>query len=205
MWFDSITCLDEEHADVDCYLLAARRRVRLSPRDYMQATIIERRVHYENVWCGRTKCDPPMVPLQKRMTVKGSGPMPLVAHYLAPGLFSRYQDHREAVAKIRKNDQDCFVVDINKNASYSSNSTPNMIPTILKSSVLVILSADEANDCMFVPRELLSIHGIVLADSVLRRLTVRQVKQLVGNSMHVVQIGTFIQCAFAARTWSGDQ
>ena len=203
MWFDCLTCLDEEHADIDCCLLAARRSVRLSPRDYMQATITERRVHYENVWRERTKRDPPK-PLLRRMSAKGSGPMPLVAPYLAPGDYSRYQDHRRAVAKIRKNDQECFVVDISQNASYVS-ATRNMVPTLLKSSLLVVLAAEEANDCMFVPRELLSLHGIVLPASVLRRLNFRQVKQLVGNSMHVVQIGTFIQCAFAARTWSSDQ
>ena len=131
--------------------------------------------------------------------------MPRVADFFEPGSYSRYRDHRGAVAKIRKCEQDCFVVDISQNPNYSRVSKPNVFPTILKSSTLVVLSADEAHDCMFAPEELLSIHGIVLPDSVLRRLSDRQVKQLVGNSMHVVQVGTFIQCAFAARMWSGDQ
>ena len=74
-----------------------------------------------------------------------------------------------------------------------------------KSSILVILSADEAHDRMFAPEEFLSIHSMDLPSAVLRRLTLREVRQLLGISMHVVQVGTFIQCALAARTWSGDQ
>ena len=41
--------------------------------------------------------------------------------------------------------------------------------------------------------------------SVLGRLSVGQVRALVGNSMHVAQIGAFAQFALAARTWSSDQ
>ena len=208
MWFDSMTCLDEEHADIDCYLLAARRSVRLTPRDYLKATNGERRAHYEDRVSLRPSCyrragSPPPRSL-------GPGPMPRPADYLAPGMYSRYCEHRDAAAKIRQSlsEQDCIVVDINQSASYSlwrPFTKPNEFPTIMKSSTLVVLSADEAHDCMFVPKELLSIHGIVLPDSVLRRLSGKQVRQLVGNSMHVVQIGTFTQCAFAARKWSGDQ
>ena len=204
MWFDSMSCLDEEHADIECCLLAARRSVHLSPRDYLKATRTERRRHYEDTWRERTGSPPPR-PSPRRMDLKGPGPMPRVADYLAPGLYSRYRDHRDAVAKIRKSEQDCFVVDINQSASYGRVSKPNVFPTILKSSVLVVLPADEAHDCMVVPKELLSIHGIDLPSSVLRRLKPKQVRQLLGNSMHVVQVGTFIQCALAARTWSGDQ
>ena len=204
MWFDSRSCLDEEHVDVASCLLAARRRVRLSPRDYQRATSGERRRHYEDMWRERTRSPPPRS-LLRRMVQKGPGPLPRVADYLAPGLCSRYRDHRDAVAKIRKSEQDCFVVDINMSASYRTFTKPNVFPTIMKSSILVILSADEAHDRMFVPEELLSIHSIDLPSAVLRRLTLRQVRQLLGNSMHVVQVGTFIQCALAARTWSGDQ
>ena len=96
-------------------------------------------------------------------------------------------------------------MDINMSASYRTFTKPNVFPTIMKSSILVILSADEAHDRMFVPEELLSIHCIDLPSAVLRRLTLREVRQLLGISMHVVQVGTFIQCALAARTWSGDQ
>lgn len=205
MWFDSIACLDEEHMDLDCCLLAARRSVRLSPRDYLKAARADRRRHYEDMWHEKKTGSAPPRPSLRRMSQKGPGPMPQVADYLVRGLLSRYRDHREAVAKIRKNEQDCFVVDINQTAAYGRASTPNVFPTILKSSVLVVLSADEANDRMFVPQELLSIHGIDLPSSVLRRLKLRQVRQLLGNSMHVVQVGTFIQCALATRTWSGDQ
>ena len=204
MWFDSMSCLDEEHVDIDCCLLAARRSVRLSPRDYLKVATADRRRHYEDMWREYTGSAPPR-PLLRRMVRKGPGPMPPVAKYLAPGLLSRYRSHREAVAKIRKNEKDCFVVDINQSATYGRASTPNVFPTILKTSVLVVLSADEANDSMLVPEELLSIHGIDLPSSVLRRLKLRRVRQLLGNSMHVVQVGTFIQCALATRTWSGDQ
>ena len=80
-----------------------------------------------------------------------------------------------------------------------------MVPTLLKSTVLVVLFADPAQDCLLTPGELASIHGLDISPAVLRRLTVSQVRGLVGNSMHVAQIGAFVQFALAARTWSNDQ
>ena len=55
------------------------------------------------------------------------------------------------------------------------------------------------------PSELVSIHGLDISPAVLGRLTARQVRGLVGNSMHVAQIGAFVQFALAARTRCNDQ
>ena len=80
-----------------------------------------------------------------------------------------------------------------------------MVPTLMRSSILVLLSANAAQDCLFLPSELASIHGLRIPPSVLRRLSVREARALVGNSMHVAQIGAFAQFALATRTWSNDQ
>ena len=95
-------------------------------------------------------------------------------------------------------------MDINQNAGYR-RSPRSMVPTLMRPIVLVALFADRAQDCMFTPGELVSIHGVHIPPSVLRRLSVRQVRALVGNSMHVAQIGALAQFALATRTWSNDQ
>ena len=80
-----------------------------------------------------------------------------------------------------------------------------MVPTLMKFSVLLLLFADEGHDCMLAPSELVSVHGLHIPNSVLRRLSLRQVHSLAGSYMHVAQIGTFVQFALATRKWSGDQ
>ena len=98
-----------------------------------------------------------------------------------------------------------IVVDINCSSTYKAKHERNVIPTLLKSSVLVLLCKDATEDCLFTPSEMTAIHGLDIPEPVLRRLTLRQAHTLVGNSMHVAQIGTFVQCMLATRTWSGDQ
>ena len=98
----------------------------------------------------------------------------------------------------------CIVVDISQNVGYRRPAR-HMVPTLMKSTNLVVLFKDAAQDFLFTPSELAAIHGLDISPAVLRRLTVSQVRGLVGNSMHVAQIGAFVQFAFAARTWSNDQ
>ena len=50
-------------------------------------------------------------------------------------------------------------MDINANADYRGG-LRNMVPTLMRSTILVLLSANAAHDCLFAPSELVSIHGL---------------------------------------------
>ena len=56
-------------------------------------------------------------------------------------------------------------------------------------------------DRLLSPSELPAIHGITLPAHVLAKLDLKDVISLTGNSMHVAQIGIFIQYAFATRSY----
>ena len=141
----------------------------------------------------------------RRLTAKAPGPLPRLEQLLSGGLLQRYRHHRaQAEGQNLLTSSQCIVVDINQNVGYR-RALRDMVPTLMKSTVLVVLFADAAQDCLLTPGELASIHGLDISPSVLRRLRVGQVRALVGNSMHVAQIGAFVQFALATRTWSSDQ
>ena len=131
-------------------------------------------------------------------------PLPRLDQFLWGSSLQRYHDHRAQPYTQDLTSSQCIVVDISQNVGYRRPAR-NMVPTLMKSTVLVVLFADAAQDVFLIPSELASIHGLDISPAVLRRLTVSQVRGLVGNSMHVAQIGAFVQFAFAARTWSNDQ
>ena len=131
--------------------------------------------------------------------------MPTLAQVLSGGLLQRYREHRANTEVSRRTDADYFVVDINKTATYKYKHARNMIPTLMKSSILALLCGDAAEDCLLTPSEMTAIHGLDIPEAVFRRLTLRQAGALVGNSMHVAQIGAFVQGMLATRTWSKDQ
>ena len=51
------------------------------------------------------------------------------------------------------------MVDINSNVGYRK-ATRNMVPTLMKSTNLVVLFKDAAQDFLFTPSELAAIHGL---------------------------------------------
>ena len=55
---------------------------------------------------------------------------------------------------------------------------------------------------LVLPDELLLAHGLVLPERLKSQLSDRQKMLVVGNSMHVAQVGTFLQYVFATRAWS---
>merc|ERR1712026_373766 len=78
------------------------------------------------------------------------------------------------------------------------------VPTILRSSMLVAFCGSPEQDRALLPSEMLGIHGIRLPTEVMATLAPRQVRSLVGNSMHVAQIGCFVQYALATRSYVLD-
>ena len=87
--------------------------------------------------------------------------------------------------------------------SWVGRETPGPRPTILRSSKLMAIFGSEDEDRMLLPSEMPGIHGIRLPPSVLSKLPAHAVRSLVGNSMHVVQVGCFVQYALATRSYLG--
>jgi hypothetical protein len=69
----------------------------------------------------------------------------------------------------------------------------------MRSSTLVAIFPSAASDRLVLPRELVAMHGLELPAQVVSRLSASRVRSLVGNSMHVAQVGCFLQFAFAMR------
>ena len=72
----------------------------------------------------------------------------------------------------------------------------------MRSSVLMAMHESTDEDRVLLPCELPGFHGITLPSHVLEKLELREVMSLTGNSMHVVQIGSFIQYALATRSYN---
>ena len=91
--------------------------------------------------------------------------------------------------------------DINRTAMRGGAPQCHIAPTTMRSSTLVALFESEDDDRLILPREMPGIHGISLPTGVLSRLEPKAVRSFVGNSMHVVQVGAFIQYALATRSY----
>ena len=167
------------------FFFASGRRVTMPPQHYMSATKSERRAQYLELWSRQPGGDEPLPhgAVLRRLTGKAPGPLPRLEQLLSGGLLQRYHDHRaraESRGLTRSECRsDCIVVDINANADYRGG-LRNMVPTLMRSTILVLLCADTAQDCLFAPSELVSIHGLRIHPSVLRRLSVSQARALVG-------------------------
>ena len=124
-----------------------------------------------------------------------------MSNILPAGMRTRYQQHREKVAKARNSPSECYFVDINKTAAWSGAPVCNRVPTILRSSTLVAIFDSPERDRVLLPSEMPGMHGMRLPAGVAAKLTPRDVRSRVGNSMHAAQIGCFIQFALATRTY----
>ena len=161
MWFDLKSSLDEVHLDMTGLLFASCRRVVMSPKCYVSATTPERRAYYMELWSRQHGGDQPLPTgsVLRRLTAKAHGPLPQLEQLLSGGLLQRYHDHRARAETQNLTSSQCIVVDINQNADYR-RALRDMVPTLMRSTVLVLLFADAAQDCLFTPGELVSIHGL---------------------------------------------
>ena len=76
------------------------------------------------------------------------------------------------------------------------------VPTILRSSKLMVFFQEEEQDRLLLPAEMPAVHGLHLPKCVMDRVPARGVRSLVGNSMHVAQVGCFVQYALATRSYA---
>jgi hypothetical protein len=93
----------------------------------------------------------------------------------------------------------CHIVDINHNPEYRGPPSDARVPTIMRSSTLVAVFPSAASDRLVLPTELVAMHGLELPAQLMSRLPDRRLVSLVGNSMHVAQVGCFLQFALAMR------
>jgi site-specific DNA-cytosine methylase len=116
---------------------------------------------------------------------------------LSAGNVSRLRKYREMVATLP--DASCYVVDVHKSPDWGAKPRSSQIPTLLRSSILVALRAPPEEDRLLLPSELPALHGLKLSPDLVSRLPAADVRSLVGNSMHMVQVGLFVQFALSTR------
>ena len=204
MWFDRTLGLNRVHAEVNSILDVSCRSLLLGPDVFLQAPRSEiQRQYYHMCFKASQKADGPPRPVLRRLGFKQPPTCNLQIRDILPaGLLKRYEGHRARVAEKRTSPGSCFMCDINQTAKWGGAPQCASVSTIMRSSKLVAIFGSEDEDRMLLPSELPGIHGIHIPAHVLRELDPRAVRSLIGNSMHVAQIGCFIQYAFATRSYS---
>ena len=205
MWFDRVLSLNQVHREVSTILDVSRRSLLVGPEIFARASNAEvQRSYYSLAKMASTKPNGPPLPSVPRRLSKKQPPASCnlrVRDVLPVGLRGRYEAHRVKVDSIRTSTGLCYVRDINKSAGWGGKPQCQHVPTILRSSTLVAMFDSKDQDRLILPTELPSIHGIILPANLMSQLAPRELMSLTGNSMHVAQIGTFIQYAFATRTY----
>ena len=205
MWFDRMASVRRVHREVHSILDVSRRAVRVGPEIFLQASREEvRRRYYAMAATVEDLPDGASKPVPRRLVGKQLPPKIPVSNILPAGLRARYLQHREKVAKVRRTPRECYIVDINKTAAWGGTPVCHRVPTILRSSKLVAVFESPEHDRLLLPSEMPGIHGIRLPAEVAANLAPREVRSLVGNSMHVAQIGCFVQYALATRSYVVD-
>ena len=116
---------------------------------------------------------------------------------LSAGNMVRYRRYREQIVSLP--DAPCYIVDMHKSADCGAKPRSERMPTLLRSSVLVVLCRQPAEDRFLFPTELPALHGLEISSDRLCGLPAADVRSLVGNSMHIVQVGVFVQFALGTR------
>jgi len=122
---------------------------------------------------------------------------------LSAGNLTRYRRYRELIASLP--DAPCYVVDVHKSPDYGAKPRSGRMPTLLRSSVLIVLRRPPAEDRLLLPTELPALHGLEIPSGLLSRLPAADVRSLVGNSVHIVQVGVFVQFALGTRVLQAQE
>lgn len=210
MWFDLLSGLHTVQAEVDTILDTSARSLLIGPEIFLAAEPSEiKRFQYALAMEASRSSDGPPKPVLPRLAGKQPPRHSIkLKDTLPAGIRKRYQDHREKVMSVcgawtpgGSTPAKCYIVDMNRSLSWSGAPQCRRVPTLLRSSKLAAIFESEAEDRMFLPSELPAMHGIHLPPCVLSRLPARAVRSLLGNSMHVAQVGCFVQYALATRSY----
>ena len=177
MWFDRRASLRRVHAEVSAILDVSHRSMRVGAEIFRQASQAEIRREWPQ-WA-ICRCISASIP---------------VCRLLAGDMHKRYTQHRDKVAKVRGNSGTFPLVEINQAPVWGSRPHCRKVPTILYSSQLSKLEA-------VLPSEVPAVHGLRLPAQAMAMLTPREVRSMIGDSMHVAQIGCLVQYALSTRSY----
>jgi len=172
-------------------LPVSRRALALKPVDFLVARPQEVEGYYRKLLGKRAR-----PPVPRRRAIQETTSLTL-ADVLCSGMWKRYEGHRARV--VARMGDGCHIVDINHNPEYRGPPSDARVPTIMRSSTLVAVFPSAASDRLVLPTELVAMHGLELPAQLMSRLPDRRLVSLVGNSMHVAQVGCFLQFALAMR------
>lgn len=198
MWFDRRESLIETHARVRDLLNFTRRVPRLLPEAYLRAAPAELLRHYNKLLSAGVQAGKLSAPTSVPRRRKEKGPLVSqlrVRDVLHGGMLARYELYRKNLRGAG-----CHLVDLAKTPGYSRAPDSKRVPTLMKTSCLVALCDSEESDRLLLPSELPAIHGFELPAKV-RDLPSSAVRGLIGNSMHAVQVGSFVLYALATRSF----
>lgn len=210
MWFDRVKTLAETHRCVSEFLQISRRAPGAGPEQYLSASADEVQQYYQYYRKlleqegrkrkggseARSKPVPP-----RRAPCPRPGDKLTLRDVLQAGNLHRYHGHRQRIAE-HTSPEACHIIDVNVTPGWCGTPSSTRVPTLLKSSCLVaVFGRGSDADRLLLPSELPAIHGLELPSSVVSRLPARAVRSLLGNSMHVAQVGSFLLYALATRSF----
>jgi hypothetical protein len=117
----------------------------------------------------------------------------------------RFLDHMGQVEKLPASERARgMFVDISQNLKFGTKPCGSHIPTLTRHTRLVYVPprSGRRGARMATPEELLAMHGLELSRESSQNLSPHQVQLLVGNSMHVAQVGRFLQHCLASRSFN---
>lgn len=209
MWFDLLSSLDSVCAEVGTILDVSARSLLVGPEVFLTASASDvRRCHYEMAQRASQKDIGLPKPVPRRLVGKQPPRMLTPRSVLGAGDRTRYEGHRKKVELARgaSTSAGCHMVDINRTPGWGGAPQCHHVPTILRSSKLMVFFQEEEQDRLLLPAEMPAMHGLHLPKCVMDRVPARGVRSLVGNSMHVAQVGCFVQYALATRSYArGDE
>ena len=207
MWFDLLASVTAVHAEVDNILDVSARSLIIGPGVFLTANSTDiQRFQYNSAMQASRSTNGPPKPVLRRLAGKQPPKCKLnVRDTLPAGTRKRYLQHREQVVKARRTSASfatsCYIVDVHRSPGWGARPQCRHVPTILRSSQLLAMHRCAAADRMLLPSELPAMHGLHLPARVLCALPASAVRSLVGNSMHVAQVGCFVQYALATRSY----
>jgi hypothetical protein len=207
MWFDLLASVIDVHAEVGSILDVSARSLLIGPGVFLTANSTDiKRFQYQSAMQAAGLSNGPRKPVLRRLASKQAPTCKLhVADTLPAGTRKRYLQHRRRVVKVRRTLESsvtsCYIVDVHRSVGWGAKPQCHHVPTILRSSQLLAIHRCAAADRMLLPSELPAMHGLHLPGSVLSALPAAAVRSLVGNSMHVAQVGCFVQYALATRSY----
>ena len=207
MWFDRVKTLAETHRCVSEFVQISRRAPGPGPEQYLSASADEVLQYYRKLLAqqgrerkggseARSKLVPP-----RRAPCPRPGDKLTLRDVLQAGNLHRYHGHLQRIAE-QTSPEACHIIDVNVSPGWAGTPSSTRVPTLLKSSCLVaVFGRGSDADRLLLPSELPAIHGLELPSSVVSRLPARAVRSLIGNSMHVAQVGSFLLYALATRSF----